>query len=82
MLSPVTLPGSVLTSRLVSQSEPAVQRPCLKRGDIEHNEGVSLRWRRGSVETLRNSDSDENETFRLSRAAWVRSVLLACPQSP
>ena len=33
-------------------------------------------------ETLRNSDSDENETFRLSRAAWVRSVLLACPQSP
>ena len=49
MLSPVTLPGSVLTSRLVSQSEPAVQRPCLKRGDIEHNEGVSLRWRRGSV---------------------------------
>ena len=52
MLSPVTLPDSVLTSKLVSQSELAVQRPRLKRGDMEHNGGVLLCWRQGNVETL------------------------------
>ena len=37
---------------LVSQSELAVQQPRLKRGDMEHNGGVLLRWRQGNVETL------------------------------
>ena len=40
MLSPVTLPDSVLTSKLVSQTELAVQRPRLKRDDMEHNGDV------------------------------------------
>ena len=44
MMSLAALLDSVLTSRLVSQSKPAVQWPHLRRGDMEHNRAASLRW--------------------------------------
>ena len=47
MKSLAALLDSVLTLRLVSQSEPAIQWPHLRRGDMEHNRGASLHWRQG-----------------------------------